>query len=79
MAFRVHVLDICVVFSASSTGTPYLRCTDGTTYRLPSALQEWATTVMGANHALKAAGNPSLFPGQVEFGVLHGGVYAELL
>ncbi|MEU4414873.1 hypothetical protein ACIBEH_05580 [Nocardia salmonicida] len=57
----------------------YIRCTDGATYRLPAALQDWATTAMAAHYAHKAAGKPLLFPGQVEFGILHGTVYAELL
>jgi hypothetical protein len=57
----------------------YIRCTDGTTYRLPAALQDWATTVIAAHYAHKAAGKPLIFPGQIEFGILHGTVYAELL
>ncbi|MFD3459724.1 hypothetical protein ACFWVM_08445 [Nocardia fluminea] len=54
-------------------------CTDGTTYWLPAGLQDWATTVIAAHHAHKAAGTPLMFPGQIEFGILHGTVYAELL
>ncbi len=57
----------------------YIRCTDGTTYRLPAALQDWATTVIAAHYAHKAAGKPLIFPGQIEFGILDGTVYAELL
>jgi hypothetical protein len=49
------------------------------TYRLPSALQQWVITVIGAQYARRGAGNRSMFPGQIEFGVLYGGVYAELL
>jgi hypothetical protein len=57
----------------------YIRCTDGLTYRLPAALQQWAITVIGAQYARRGAGNRSMFPGQIEFGVLDGGVYAELV
>lgn len=57
----------------------YVRCTDGHTIRLPTALQEWATGLLAANRARRAAGEPSLLPARIEFGVLDDRTYAEIL
>ncbi|WP_433759516.1 hypothetical protein [Nocardia sp. CA-135398] len=79
------VLDIAAVGLHNPLGLAgeptyaYVRCTDDTTYRLPAPLQEWATSMIAVNHVHRAAGHQSLFPGQIEFGILNGGMYAELL
>ncbi|MGQ4599331.1 hypothetical protein [Nocardia sp. R6R-6] len=58
---------------------PYIRCTDRRVLRLPEPLYRWATETIALDHATHAAGTPPLFPGQVEFGILDGIMYAELL
>ena len=57
----------------------YVRCTDQKLYRLPQSLREWASTVVAMHLAHRQAGHPSMFPCRVEFGILNGGAYAELL
>ncbi|WP_040786160.1 hypothetical protein [Nocardia pneumoniae] len=58
---------------------PYIRCTDHRVLRLPEPLHRWATETIALEHATHAAGAPPLFPGQVEFGILDGIMYAEIL
>lgn len=57
----------------------YVRCTDAKVYRLPESLREWASTLVAMHLAHRQAGHPSMFPCRIEFGVLNGGAYAELL
>lgn len=57
----------------------YVRCTDGKTFLLPESLRDWATTVVTTHLVHLKEGNPSLFPCRIEFGVLGGRAYAELL
>jgi hypothetical protein len=78
------VLDVAAVGIDGAgllTGTEpaYVRCTDEKTYRLPESLREWASTLVAMHLAHRQAGNPSMFPCRIEFGVLNGGAYAELL
>ncbi|WP_227997834.1 hypothetical protein [Nocardia australiensis] len=58
---------------------PYIRCTNHTVLRLPDPLHDWATTVIATTHTHRAEGWPPIFPGQIEFGILDGAMYAELL
>ncbi|MEU7632153.1 hypothetical protein AB0B25_19285 [Nocardia sp. NPDC049190] len=58
---------------------PYIRCTDHRVLRLPQPLHRWATDTIALNHAQRATGATPLFPGQIEFGILDGTMYAELL
>ncbi|MBF6301132.1 hypothetical protein [Nocardia amamiensis] len=58
---------------------PFIRCTDHRVLRLPEPLHRWATETIALSHATHAAGAPPLFPGQVEFGILDGIMYAEIL
>jgi hypothetical protein len=60
-------------------GAPYVRCTDRRTFRLPESLRPWASTLVSVHLAHRQAGNRSMFPCRIEFGVLNGGAYAELL
>jgi hypothetical protein len=73
------VLDVAAVGIDDPAAPAYVRCTDGQTFRLPEPLYEWATALIDAHHKLRVAGNPSMFPIQIEFGTLDGGMYAELL
>ncbi|WP_406274809.1 hypothetical protein OH799_01895 [Nocardia sp. NBC_00881] len=61
------------------TTYPYIRCTDHRVLRLPRPLHRWATDTIALNYAQHASGAVPLFPGQVEFGILDGTMYAELL
>ncbi|MGK8524359.1 hypothetical protein ACRS6B_23650 [Nocardia asteroides] len=61
------------------TTYPYVRCTDHRVMRLPEPLHRWATETIALNHTQHATGALPLFPGQVEFGILDGTMYAEVL
>ncbi|MFQ6398806.1 hypothetical protein ACLMAJ_35880 [Nocardia sp. KC 131] len=65
--------------AADETTRPYIRCTDNTIFRLPKPLHDWAFTVITATDAHGAARHPAMFPRQIEFGILDGTMYAELL
>ncbi|MET8778927.1 hypothetical protein ABZV58_28310 [Nocardia sp. NPDC004654] len=58
---------------------PYIQCTDARVFLLPTALHDWAIDVIAQHHACLSAGETPMFPRQIEFGVLDGGLYAELL
>jgi hypothetical protein len=78
------VLDVAAVGIDGAgllTGTEsaYVRCTDEKIYRLPESLREWASMLVTMHLAHRQAGHPSMFPCRIEFGVLGGGAYAELL
>lgn len=78
------VLDVAAVGVDGAglvTGTEpaYVRCTDEKIYRLPESLREWASTLVAMHLSHRQAGHPSMFPCRIEFGVLNGGAYAELL
>lgn|GEM_PF-6530811 len=74
-------LDVAAVGidNPMSTSHPYLRLTDGTVYRLPDPLRDWAVPLVAVHQHHRSSGNLSMFPCHIEFGVLDGGVYAELL
>lgn len=63
----------------TDTEPAYVRCTDETTYRLPESLRDWASTLVTMHLAHRQVGHESMFPCRIEFGVLNGGAYAELL
>jgi hypothetical protein len=73
------VLDVAAVGIDDPAAPAYVRCTDGRTFRLPDPLFEWATTLIDLHYRHRIAGNPSMFPTQIEFGTRGGGMYAELL
>ncbi|WP_040689587.1 hypothetical protein [Nocardia vinacea] len=73
------ILDVDALSVDDPTAPVYIRCTDGARFRVPDPLYEWATTLIDTNHQHRSAGNRSMFPIQIEFGTLEGGMYAELL
>lgn len=75
------LLDVAAVGidQPATIGRPYLRLTDGTTYQVPDPLTEWAITLIAVHQQHRATGNETIFPCQIEFGILHGTMYAELL
>ncbi|MFJ9369935.1 hypothetical protein ACIRRA_36725 [Nocardia sp. NPDC101769] len=75
------ILDVAALGRHDPLGAdiPYLRATDGWMFQLPEELREWATGVIGGNLHNLEAGYPSEFPRRIEFGVLDGRVYAEML
>ncbi|WP_028478420.1 hypothetical protein [Nocardia sp. CNY236] len=64
---------------ADGLGYPYIRCTDHRVLRVPEPLHQWAADTIALEHARHATGARPLFPGQVEFGILDGTMYAEVL
>ncbi|MFQ6331089.1 MULTISPECIES: hypothetical protein [unclassified Nocardia] len=78
----VDVADVGLGNPMAATGEPtrpYIRCTDSTLLQLPEQLHDWAITVIATTHAHLATRHPTMFPRQIEFGVLDGAMYAELL
>ncbi|WP_433560410.1 hypothetical protein ACQP1O_22150 [Nocardia sp. CA-151230] len=75
------ILDVAAVgiYDPAGADTLYLRSTNGVRYQLPEQLRDWATTVIGGNLHAVAAGRPSAFPCRIEFGILDGHMYAEML
>ena len=60
------------------TGVIFLKCGDGTVYRLPETLRQLASDLIVMHLAARQAGHPSMFPCRMEFGVLNGQVFADL-
>ncbi|MFE3795600.1 hypothetical protein [Nocardia tengchongensis] len=75
------ILDVAAIGIHDPAGadTLYLRATDGARYQLPEQLRDWATGMIGANLITLQAGEPSAFPRRIEFGILDGHMYAEML
>jgi hypothetical protein len=57
----------------------YLRLTDGSVKLLPEGLRPWARGVITSDLELRAAGEASMFPCRIEFGIVDGTAYAKLL
>ena len=80
----VVTLDVAAVGFAGdgciSDGKPaYIRLTDGSVKLLPEGLRPWARGVIASNLDLRTAGETSMFPCRIEFGIINGEAYAELL
>jgi len=57
----------------------YVRLTDGSVKLLPEGLRPWARGVIASNLDLREAGEASMFPCRIEFGIINGEAYAEVL
>jgi hypothetical protein len=57
----------------------YVRLADGSVKLLPEALRPWARGVIAADLDLRETGEASMFPCRIEFGVIDGEAYAEVL
>ncbi|MEV6276645.1 hypothetical protein [Nocardia sp. NPDC051832] len=44
------------------TGSPWLRCTDGTTYRVPAYLHDWAVAAIAGEARHQQSTGRTLFP-----------------
>jgi hypothetical protein len=72
------VLDISrVVVTREHQPFAWIETTDGSVFRLPSGLMDWAVATVAL--VLEKGGNDAfgLFPAPVEFGILNGHPYAE--
>ena len=62
----------------NNTGALYVETTDADIYRLPPELAPWATDLI--SYVVANGGRKSgMFPTDIEFGMLDGRIYAELL
>ncbi|MFJ9371676.1 hypothetical protein ACIRRA_45890 [Nocardia sp. NPDC101769] len=75
----LHVESVVLPVPGSPGEDISVRCVDGTTYVLPIELHTWAEQLVVTNMELFEAGEPFLLPGHIDFGVLNGGVYAEMI
>lgn len=66
------VLEVAMV--ATSGDLAWLETTDGQVFRLPDSLFDWAKTTVAV-----ALGMANPFPESVEFGVVGGRPYAQIL
>lgn len=57
----------------------YIRLSGGSVKLLPEGLRPWARAIVARDLDLRAAGEASLFPCRIGFGVTDGAAYAELL
>lgn len=75
------VMDIAAVghYAIDQGNYAYVRTTDGTTWRLPEALTDWALHSIGANLVANEAGATSMYPCPVEFGILDNRPYADYI
>ena len=78
------VLDVAAVGFAgddlvADDRPAYIRLTGGSVKLLPEGLRQWARGIITRDLDLRAAGEASLFPCRIGFGVTDGGAYAELL
>ncbi|MFI8977335.1 hypothetical protein ACIGO9_30950 [Nocardia asteroides] len=55
----------------------YLRCPDGSRYRVPSELHDWATRTLAEHHASVQTGVVPVLPAAVEFGVIGQQTFAR--
>jgi hypothetical protein len=95
MARHAPVLDLPVVSSPSASGLvlnvqrvatrlpieqlAWLETTDGDLYRLPTQLFAWAFDVVAMVLAHGGNEQARLFPTRIEFGILDGNTYADIL
>ncbi|MBF6171009.1 hypothetical protein [Nocardia blacklockiae] len=70
----LEVVDVGITEPAI-TGHPYLRLADGTVYRVPTPLTDWAITFIAASRRP----GQELLPARMEFGVVDGEMYVEVL
>ncbi len=73
-----RVVEVARVATAPATAgsepLAWIETADGRAFRLPDSLREWASTALAVALTLD---NP--FPASVEFGLLAGDDYAEIL
>ncbi|WP_227979832.1 hypothetical protein [Nocardia spumae] len=72
------VLDVAGIGIHDPIGVAdlYLELADGTRRQLPAPLRDWAITMLATHGRHTAIDELPVFPCRVEFGVLHGRMYA---
>ncbi|MEY9836756.1 hypothetical protein ABH941_001976 [Streptacidiphilus sp. EB103A] len=77
------VLDVAAVGLAgddlADDRPAYIRLSGGSVKLLPEGLRPWARDIVARDLVLRAAGEASLFPCRIGFGVTDGAAYAALL
>lgn len=75
----VNVKRVVQFFLENKTPIFYIETTDGTIFKLPTSLYGWADNTihlvlgLGGNDVVK------VFPTEIEFGIINGRAYAEML